>query len=114
MHDFFCQCAEIRTLVFVVTAGSIGGFLSISRRLRSTVFEKDVNPSLYIIYGIERVFISIFGAIVTYFAIRSNIIFGMVKDLPEPVTGYIVFSVLAGFSETFISNLLIKLESEKK
>lgn len=114
IYDFFCQCSEIRTLVFVVTAGSIGGFLSISRRLRNTVFEKDVRPSLYVIYGIERVFISIFGAVVIYFAIRSNIVFGMVKDLPEPVTGYIVFSILAGFSETFIPNLLIKLEADKK
>ncbi len=111
-NKLFFDVWEVRQLIFIATAGSIGSFLSVSRRLKDTVFEKDVNKYLYIAYGAERVFISVFGAVVLYFAMRSNLIFGIVNELAKPIYGYIVFSVVAGFSETLVPNLLIKLEQE--
>jgi hypothetical protein len=109
----YFQMPNIRIFIFVLTGGSIGGFLSVSRRLRKTVFEKDVNKYLYIIYGIERVFISILGAIIIFFAIKSNLAFGIVNELTKPAYGFILFSIVAGFSETLIPNLLIRLEKDE-
>ncbi len=108
----FIDFLQIRNMVFIVAAGSIGGFISVSRRLRETVFEKDVGSIMYIIYGLERVFISIFGSVIVYFAIKSNFVFGIVNKLEKPLYGFILFAIVAGFSETLIPNLLIKLEKD--
>jgi len=67
---------------------------------------------MFNIYAIERIFISIFASVIVYCAIRSNLAFGFVEKLPNPVVGYILFSIVAGFSETLVPNLLIKLESK--
>lgn len=104
----------VRSMIFVVTAGSIGGVLSVSRRLKRTLFEKDVHWALYIIYGFERTFIAISGAVILFFAMKSNLAFGTTNEFSHPTMGYVVFSIVAGFSETLIPNLLVKLESENK
>jgi hypothetical protein len=110
----YADMTQVRTLVYILTGGSIGGFLSVSRRLRKTVFEKDVNKYLYIIYGFERMFISMLGALIIYFAIESNLAFGIVNELNKPIYGLVLFAIVAGFSETLIPNLLIRLEKDEK
>lgn len=112
-YDWFNLKELNQTLIYVCTAGSIGGFISVSRRIRQMVFEKEVGSFLYVFYGLERVFISILGSIVVYFIIRSNILLGFVNELGElAIYGILVFAFVAGFSETLIPNLLIKLEKE--
>lgn len=113
-NNLYLEKIEITNLIFMATAGSIGSFISISRRLRKTIFEKDVHWILYIFYGLERVFISIFCSVIVYFAIKSNLIFGLANELDKPILAYIVFGVVAGFSETLVPNLLIKLEHENE
>ena len=101
-----------KELIYVITAGTIGGFISVSRRIKQMVFDKDVNKYLYIFNGLERVALSAFGAIISYFMIQSSIVFGFISELNESTYGMIVLSFLAGFSETLIPNLLIKLENK--
>ena len=113
-YNLFDSLSEIRKLIFITTAGNIGGFISVSRRLRNIVFEKGVSQLLYVFYGIERIFIAICGAIIVYFAIKSNLIFGIVNELSQPIFGYLIFAIVAGFSETLVPNLLIKIENENK
>jgi hypothetical protein len=104
---------QIRIFIFVLCGGCIGSFLSVSRRLRKTIFEKGVNKYLYVVYGFERVCISIFGAMIVFFAIKCNLVFGIVNELPKPLYGFTLFSIVAGFSETLIPNLLIRLEKNE-
>lgn len=104
----------IRHFIFIATAASIGGFLSITRRLKQAVFEKDVKSYNYIFYATERMLIAIVAGIIVYFAIQSNLAFGIVKNLDKPIFGYLIFAVVAGFSETLIPNLLINLEKKEK
>jgi ribosome-associated toxin RatA of RatAB toxin-antitoxin module len=113
-NSLYLDKIEIRNLIFMSSAGAIGCFISVSRRLRKTIFEKDVHWILYIIYGFERVFISIFSSAIVYFAIKSNLIFGFANELDKPIIAYIVFGVASGFSETLLPNLLIKLERENE
>lgn len=97
-------------LCYVTAGAGIGGFLSVSARLKKMTFEQDVSGLTFIAYGVERMFIAVFAGVIVYFAIRANLIAGMVRDLPNPLYGYVVLSIAAGFSETLIPNLLIKIE----
>ena len=104
---------HIRNLIFVVAAGSVGGFFSVSIGVNKIVCEKDVNEWLYIVYGVERIIIALLASIIVYFAIQADLVFSVCKKMTNPLIGYVFFSILAGFSETLVPNLLIKLEKEK-
>lgn len=103
----------IYELIYVCSAASIGSFISISKRLRETIFEKDVS-FLYVLYSFERNFISIIAGAIIYFAIKSDLIFGITSKMTNPIFGYILFATVAGFSETLLPNLLINLEKKDK
>lgn len=111
--DWFGNHNYINELIYVCSAASIGGFISISRRLRETIFEKDVS-FLYIVYTFERNFISILAGVIIYFAIKCDLIFGVTSKMSNPILGYIIFAVVAGFSETLVPNLLINIENKEK
>jgi hypothetical protein len=104
---------NLHQFIYIATAGSIGGFISVSRRLKDTVFERDVWSGIFILYAIERIVVAIFASIAVLFAIKCNLAFGFFNNKNQnPLYGYIVFSLVAGFSETFLPNLLIKLENK--
>jgi len=102
----------LELIFYILTSGVVGGFISVSYKLKSVLFEKDISRYYFLVYGIERLVISILASIVVFFAIKANIIFGFIKDTPNPFYGYIFFAVLAGFSETLVPDLLIKIEKQ--
>jgi hypothetical protein len=104
---------HLYNLIFVCAGGSVGGFFSITIGVNKLICEKDVEHWLYILYGFERISIAILAAVITYFAIRADLAFGICEKLKHPVVGYTIFAVAAGFSETLVPNLLTKLESKK-
>jgi hypothetical protein len=104
----------LRELIYISSFALIGGFISISRKLKSTIFQKDIKKQLYVYYAIERMTIACIAGLVLYFAMKSNLVFGIVQELEKPIFGYLVFAAVAGFSETLIPNILIKLEDENK
>lgn len=106
------KAETLELLLFVITSGVIGGFISVSYKLKSIAFERGVTWRYFLIYGIERLVISVLASLVLLFSIKANIIFGFVKDSPNPFYGYMLFGVLAGFSETLIPDLLIKMEKQ--
>jgi hypothetical protein len=106
------KAETLELLLFVITSGVIGGFISVSYKLKSIVFERGVSWQYFLVYGIERLVISVLASLVLLFSIKANIIFGFVKDAPSPFYGYMFFGVLAGFSETLIPDLLIKMEKQ--
>ena len=103
---------HLRNLIFVAAGGSVGGFFSISIGINKIVSEKDVTKWLYFLYGAERIIISILAAGISYFAIQADLIFGLTKNLSNPIIVFIFFSILAGFSETLVPNILTKIEKE--
>ena len=100
-----------RLLIFASTAGCIGGFFSVSIRLRQMTFEREIPSWTYVLYGFERVVVSIFGAIIALLAIKTGLAFNVATS---STFGILLVAVAAGFSETLIPNLLVKIESEKK
>jgi len=111
--DMFATLKQINLFIYVATAGSIDGFVSVSRRLKDTVFERGVESNIFVMYAAERILVAVFAAMVVLFAIKCELVFGMLsKKKQNPLYSYIVFGILAGFSETFLPNLLIKLENK--
>jgi hypothetical protein len=111
-NKWFNDYTHIKYLIFVTTAGSIGGFFSLSIGLKKIICEKDVNKCLYLIYGAERIVIAVLASTIIYFAIKSDVLFGTCNKMDNPLIGYILFSFLAGFSETLVPSLMTKLEKE--
>jgi hypothetical protein len=114
LNDWFIVSHPLlRTLIFTASSGSLGGFLSTSRRLRTMLFEKEIPTFAYIFYGLERVTVSVCGAFIVLLAVKS----GLGGFIKEGMTGIMILAVVAGFSETLIPNILVKIEadqSEKK
>jgi hypothetical protein len=111
-HNYW-NIKNIHEFIYIATAGSIGGFISISRRLKDTVFARDVWPGIFVFYAVERIVIVIFASVAIYFVIKCNFAFGFFNNkIQNNLYGYIVFSMVAGFSETFLPNLLIKIENK--
>jgi hypothetical protein len=102
----------LELIFYILTSGVIGGFISVSYKLKLVVFEQGISRYYFLAYGIERLVISVLASMVLFFAIKANVIFGFVKDAPNPFYGYIFLSILAGFSETLIPDLLIKIEKQ--
>lgn len=109
-ENWFASDPHIRNLVFVCTAGSIGGFFSISIGSRKLVCEKDVGWFLYFRYGMERMLISVFAATILYIGLRSEFLMLSVKN---SLSSYMMLAFVAGFSETFIPGLFTRLEQGK-
>lgn len=113
IYNNYTSLSHLRNLIFVIAGGSIGGFFSISLGINKIICEKDVANWLYILYGVERIIIATSASTIVYFAIQADLVFSITKKLPQPLIGFIFFAIVAGFSETFVPNLLIKIEKEK-
>lgn len=112
INDVFA-IKNLQQFIYIATAGSVGGFISISRRLPEMSFARALPRYIFIIYAMERVFISVVGALAVYFIVKSNLALGFLNVKNQnPLYGYLVFSIVAGFSESFLPNLLIKLENK--
>lgn len=99
-------------LFYMALLGSIGGFLSIIRRIKSIEIDSSNGNFLNYFNGILRMFISIICGVVTYFLIKSNIVLGIVNDSKNANSAYLtyVLTIISGFSENFIPNIFNKIE----
>jgi hypothetical protein len=79
-----------KDLVFwvgIVASAVIGGVLSLTVNLPKIRFETEVYNSIYFVFGLERISISILSGLVCTFAIKSKIILGGVFD-PDDIELY--------------------------
>jgi hypothetical protein len=100
--------------------GALGAFLSVIMRIRT--IDVDINLSIWehTFTGVTRILIGVIGAIVTGLALDSHLIdptFGLNKVNPDssaqasgyvgqPLAMYLIFSFIAGFSESIVPNIL--------
>lgn len=94
----------------VATFGSYGGFISILYKINKLNFEEESEKKLLFFLAISRCFIAMLSSIIIYVLIKSNILLGVLNDVKNMYVFYI-FSVVAGFSETFVPDLLSKVEN---
>ena len=101
----------LNELIYIITFGSLGGIVSISIKLKDIEMEKDISKWYFAFYGIERIFIAMVGSIFIYFAIKSNLLFGVLNTVDNPIYSYITIAILAGFSETLVPDMLKRIET---
>jgi len=120
-NPLFSTHTSIRNLIFMLTCASIGGAFSLSYKLNNIKIAKGTKPIMYIFYGAERTFISIAAGFILFLAIKADFVFAfadnnIVKDDPNKISDMFklfFLATLAGFSETFIPDLLVSLEKRK-
>ncbi len=111
--NWWAQFPHVTHCIYVATGGSIGAIISIFYRVKELSFEKGVKPIMYFTYGAERIVVAMFAAVIVYFAIQSEIVFSFINKIPIPIYGYLFAGCLAGFSESFVPNLLIRFEEKE-
>ncbi|MEM8754527.1 MAG: hypothetical protein AAGF90_16235 [Pseudomonadota bacterium] len=96
--------------------GSVGALFSTAVGLQKMSCDPTMSTSMHWIYGAQRVLVGVLGAIIVYFGFQSGVLNGIFQT--GPVTGvtpaptetnlyWLAFvSVLAGFSERLVPNLL--------
>ncbi len=98
---------ETTLYLYAIVFGGFGGYLSISININKLELETEGNNVLHIVTSISRVFIAMISSLVVLVMIKSNIFLGLLNESNENFEFVIYsFCVLAGFSESFIPNIL--------
>jgi len=108
--NLFPNLPEISLYSKIFTFGALGGFLSVSLNVWQLDVDLDAGRLFNFAAGCSRIFIAIAAAFVAYYAIRAKLILGTIQ---ENHYGTYVALIAAGFSESFIPNILTKF-SEKE
>lgn len=103
---------EIIFIVFVSTFGSIGGFLSISVKMNNLDIDSDSGFFSNFAAGMLRLLIAICGSIFILLVIKSNLLLGVLNDKTTSKYVFFALAFVAGFSETFVPNVINKLEDQ--
>ena len=105
---------ETAHIALAALMGSIGALFSTAVGLRGMIIDPTVNLSMHWVHGFQRMLVGMMGAAIIYFGFMS----GIVSDLFHPtISGpmtadtveihWLAFvSILAGFSERLVPNLL--------
>lgn len=91
--------------------GSIGAFLSVSLNLKSLQIDPVAAKMMTTISAASRIVIGVIGAIFMLLVIKGNLVLGLLKDLQNS-HALLAIGILAGFSETFVPNVLRRVETQ--
>lgn len=89
----------------VASCGALGGFLSVAIGIRKVEIDPDAYWLINGLAGAFRIVIAVLGSIFVYFAITADLILGNLS-LETSTAGIFAISIAAGFSETFVPNVL--------
>ncbi len=92
-------------LAQVAACGGLGGFLSVAIGIRRVEIDPDAHWIVNGLAGALRIVIAVIGSIFVYCAIASELILGNLS-LQASTAGIFAISIAAGFSETFVPNVL--------
>ena len=102
--------SDLQLYMRVTACGALGGFLSLSLGIRKIDLDPDADWVINSVAGSSRIFISIIASIFVYFGIKAGLILPALDD-PSSYNGIYAASVIAGFSETFIPNIIRRISS---
>lgn len=104
---------EVRTLLYVILSGSLGGLLSISLGFSSLEIDLDATHKTNKLIGYSRVIIAICAAVFSYFAIKSEIAFTFIAKSPDNYGLYMI-AMISGFIERLVPNMMNNLANNDK
>lgn len=100
----------VKYFIYISTFGAIGGAISIIIKLRNLNLSTEPYKSI-IYYALERLFLAVLASICAFVLMKANLVLGVLNN-PENIYGLLSAAIIAGFSETFIPDLLSKIEKE--
>jgi hypothetical protein len=98
-------------VAWVAACGSLGAFLSVSLNLTGLQIDPAATSMTTTISAASRIVIGMIGALFILLVIRGNLILGILADLKNPAA-ILAIAVVAGFSETFVPNVLRRVETQ--
>lgn len=110
--NLFKLINEVSACYFTMVYAAIGGFLSEAKDLKKIQIDSSDFGYFQFFYGISRILIAMFSGLIVYIVIKSKLIF---PELEYQENNYVIylFAVVAGFSETWIPNLLKKIDRKQ-
>lgn len=109
------QISDSKGLVGAALLGLTGGFFSIVTGLNNIDFYYENSKKVFALTGLSRVIISTLAGVLLFVMVKSNLVLGFLTDT-ENSNPYVilVFATVAGFSESFIPNILNSIEKNGK
>jgi hypothetical protein len=98
-------------ITYVAACGSLGGFLSVASGLKRINVDGQDRTRGNLLTGASRILIAIIGAVLLYFLIQGGIVLPSIAQ-SNSVYAIAAISVVAGFSETLVPNILRNVESQ--
>lgn len=101
----------------VIVCGALGGVLSVALRIKEIKIDPDSDVR---IAGVSRIVIAIISSLIIYIALRANIVSPLTQffvdndQTPQLIDNWKIgfASVLAGFAETLVPNILSQSNSQ--
>ncbi|WP_241018547.1 hypothetical protein [Pantoea ananatis] len=112
--NFLLQNHFLPILLYVSAFASMGGFISVSLKIKTLHTDRELKKKVYFFYGAERILFSVIGGILVFFMLKGNMIFGFLNTESDISFSLYVICALSGFSETLIPNTLRNLESKSE
>ncbi len=97
------------TICLVVLFGALGAFLSITIRISGLAVDPDAPALLNWSLGASRIVVGLVAAVFTYALVMSKVVLGFVS--PDNVHALLAIAFVSGFSESFVPNLVGKVEN---
>lgn len=98
------------TAVIGACAGGLGATTSLLLRIRQMSFDVSAGREAHRFDGAVRVLAGMAGAVVAAFAVRVNLVGGIVNGLPHPFAALMLVCVIDGASERLVPDLINRLE----
>jgi len=98
--------------------GSLGALLSTAIGLRSLSIDPAATLAINITYAIQRILVGVLGAVILHITLKAGFAHNLLGTTPNCTTGedpadkLAFLSVLAGFSERLVPNLLSRKEED--
>jgi hypothetical protein len=112
--SFMSENHYISVVIYAAAFASMGGFISVSLKIKTLHTDRELNDRIYFLYGSERILFSIIAGILVYFMLKGNLIFGFLNNTSDISFSTYIICALSGFSETLIPNTLRNLETKSE
>ena len=103
---------EIIPHFFIMTYASIGGFISVAKNIKKINIDSSAFGWYQFAYGTTRILIAMFSGLIMFVLIKSELILSVFNNTDNIYVVYLL-AIVAGFSESFIPNLLTKIENKE-
>jgi len=112
--DFITHNHFLPVVFYAAAFASMGGFISVSLKIKSLHTDRELNGMNYFFYGSERILFSMIAGVLVYFMLKGNFIFGFLNADKDISFSLYIICALSGFSETLIPNTLRNLETKSE